>query len=173
MVAVIVLAILALLYLLQLSIVGTPLSGTFPSLSGKLEEAATPPGPDAIIVDEAPDACPGYGPLELAQPYYENLDHVRDKDWYVFAATANTVYTIQLGDLENKADTILYLYDSGCTDPDPLENDNCTDDDPYSGSCITWQAPDSGNYHIYVRNRNWYTDYGPNTGYTLVVREGQ
>ena len=175
-VVLVVLGILALLLLgSQFHLMsGTfPMSGTFRTPSFKPGTAAAPPGPDVIIVDEAPDTCPGYGSLELAQRYYEDFDHAWDKDWFLFTATANVLYTIRLSDLENKADTVLYLYAAGCTDLNPIQNDNCVEDNPGSGSCVTWQAPTSGTYHIYVRNRAWQTDYGPGTGYTLTIQENQ
>jgi len=170
--ALVVFATLACLLLLLFSLISRPTSGNFPSLPD-FGNAATPPGPNVIIVNEALDTCPGHGPLEFAQQYYEDFDHTRDKDWYLFTATANTIYTIRLDNLENKADTMLSLFVTGCADPNPIQNDNCANNNPDSGSCITWQAPHSGTYHIYVRNRNWYVDYGSNTGYTLTVQDDQ
>jgi hypothetical protein len=125
-------------------------------------------------IEDAPDACPGYGPLELApHQYREDFDHPWDKDWYTFAATADVTYTIRTSNLGSRADTVLYLYVAGCADPDPIWNDDCVEGDPASGSCIFWRAPDSGDYHIFVRNYYWDLDYGPDTSYTLTVRENQ
>jgi hypothetical protein len=125
-------------------------------------------------VDEAPDECGLALPVEVGHQYREDFDHVYDKDWYTFTATAGVTYTIQVADLESDADTVLYLYDAGCGDPAPIWNDDCVPGDPASGSCVTWQAPANGAYPIMARNYYWHLYYGPgfDTGYTLSVKEG-
>ena len=125
-------------------------------------------------IDEAPDDCEQALAVEIGHQYREDFDHIYDKDWYTFSATAGVTYTIQVADLESDADTVLYLYQAGCGDPDPIWNDDCVPGDPTSGSCVTWQAPANGAYPIMARNYYWHLYYGPgfDTGYTLSVKEG-
>ena len=123
----------------------------------------------------------------MPHQYVEDFDHQYDKDWYTFAAAVDTTYTIRTSGLGTRADTVLFLYTAGCPDPDSVGRETCDssgrcvnadcvcnddcDGDPASGSCITWQSPANGEYHIFVRNYNWHWDYGPGTDYTLTVQE--
>jgi hypothetical protein len=119
---------------------------------------------------DAPDTCPGYGPLQFYPPhlYRENFDHQYDEDWYTFEAIGGTDYTINTSGLESRADTVLYLYDIDCSTM-LVDNDDCVADHPELGSCIDWQAPSNGTYHLMVRNYDWHIYYGANTGYTLGI----
>jgi uncharacterized repeat protein (TIGR01451 family) len=170
--------------------------------SGTITISLSPPPPPIYLpfivrgwppvhhLDDTSDNCPGYGPLELMpHRYVEDFDHQYDKDWYTFPATVDTTYTIRTSGLGVRADTVLFLYTAGCPDPDSVGRETCdssghcvsadcvcNDDcegDPASGSCITWQSPASGEYHIFVRNYNWHWDHGPGTDYTLTIQEAR
>ena len=119
-----------------------------------------------VEVEEAPDSCPGLG-IQVDQSYSEDFDHANDNDWYEFTGQAGVTYTVRTFDLGPLADTVLAVYGPGCGGL-LAENDDCVADDPASGSCLAFQAPAAGQYHVQVRHYDWSV-YGPGTGYTLRV----
>lgn len=124
--------------------------------------------PPLYILGDAPDTCPGYGPLEfLPSQYRQSFEHTWDKDWYTFAATAGISYTIQTSALGPHADTTLELYDVGCG-AKIAENDDIRYPDNIA-SRIGWLAPTNGTYN--VRVHDYYNNYGTGTDYTLTIQE--
>ncbi|MBN1955656.1 MAG: right-handed parallel beta-helix repeat-containing protein [Anaerolineae bacterium] len=118
------------------------------------------------LVGDAPDVCPGYPISVRVRQYGEDFDHANDNDWYAFGAEAGRIYAVDTFDLGPLADTVLFLYDVDCATL-LASNDDCSPGDPRS--CLTWQAPADGTYHLLVRHYDW-AQYGAGTEYTLYVR---
>ena len=127
--------------------------------------------PPIHLLTDAPDNCPGHGPVQFTpHQYRDDFDHQSDQDWYILRATAGVTYTIQTSQLGPNSDTVLELYATDCATLLELHDDIHYPDNV--ASRITWYAPASGDYHIKVRHYNW-TTYGPDTNYTLTIREEQ
>ena len=151
------------------------------SIPNRIEPSATPPHtylpylvqnwPPIHLLTDAPDNCPGHGPVQFTpHQYRDDFDHQSDQDWYILRATAGVTYTIQTSQLGPNSDTVLELYATDCATLLELHDDIHYPDNV--ASRITWYAPASGDYHIKVRHYNW-TTYGPDTNYTLTIREEQ
>ena len=119
-----------------------------------------------IQPDDVPDTCPGYR-IQLGQAYEEDMDHGNDNDWWAFEAEAGETYTIHTFNLGEQGDTVLALHDVSCGRP-LAENDDCGGE---LESCLTWQAPATGEYHLMIRHYDWRVT-GPETTYTVGVERG-
>lgn len=118
---------------------------------------------------DAPDTCPGYGPIQfLPAQYHDLFSHYDDLDWYSFTATAGRDYVIETSSLGPNTDTVAYLYAGNCS---TLITFN--DDISYPtnvASRINWHCSTSGTYHVKVTN--WDKDtYGSGTRYTFTIEE--
>ncbi len=120
--------------------------------------------PPLVLVDEAPDDCPGY-PAEVDWLYRENFDVANDNDWFAFEAVAGQTYVIETRGLGLEADTMLYLYASDCQTL-LAENDDRVEGDP--SSRIVWTATETGRLAAMVLSFDWRV-YGPDTGYTFSI----
>jgi hypothetical protein len=118
-------------------------------------------------LSDAPDACPGQTVL-IGHSYRDDADGENDVDWYAFEAVAGQAYTLRTSDLESRSDTVMALYDRGCTILLAINDDAGY---PDISSRIVWTAEYDGAYHVQVRNYDWRV-YGPNTGYTFRIIEG-
>ncbi len=118
---------------------------------------------DAPLGD-APDTCPGKR-VAVGSSYEEDFDHENDNDWWTFEAQAGETYTVRTSDLGPQGDTVLELYAGDCVSL-LEENDDCSGDT--LASCITWQAPATGDYHAMVRHYDWQIT-GPGSAYAFTV----
>jgi hypothetical protein len=121
----------------------------------------------AAPLDDAPDTCPGER-VAVGSSYEEDFDHENDNDWWTFEAQAGETYTVRTFDLGPQGDTVLELYAGDCVSL-LEENDDCSGDT--LASCITWQAPATGDYHLMVRHYDWQIT-GPSSAYTLSIERG-
>ena len=122
-----------------------------------------------MVLDDAPNTCPGYAVEVGTHRYLDDFDQTSDQDWYTFQADAGRMYTIQTSELEARADTTIVLYSSDCT---TRLADN--DDISWPGniaSRIVWTAPSAGTYHALVYSYDWQI-YGAETGYIFDVSAG-
>ncbi len=127
------------------------------------------PTPEAHELDDAPDQCPGYDVLIDDHLYRDDWDFENDNDWYTFQAEAGQTYTIQTEDLEEQADTLLFLYDAGCATV-LAENDDISWPANVA-SRVVWTAPEAGTYCVMIRSYDWEV-FGTDTGYTFQVSTG-
>ncbi len=140
---------------------------------------------------DAPDTCANSRPTGFYPPnlYRDNFGHAQDRDWYTFNANAGTTYTIYTSDLSSRADTVLFLFTTGCpvvsvsnvscvnnvckigSDSIPNSECQCNDDagPTSSASSISWSASSNSTPKIFVRNYDWDRTYGIHTDYTLRV----
>ena len=121
--------------------------------------------PDAY--DEAGDDAYETAPLiALNETQSHNFDSLADQDWVKFEAQGGVTYTLYTSDLDDGADTYLYLYD---TDGTTLLASN----DDHSGtlaSRIDWAAPTEGTYYLLVKH--WNPNVGGcGTGYQVSLQK--
>ncbi len=102
-------------------------------------------------------------PLPLNTWQRHNIHRQEDEDWFAIQATAGQAINVRTTNLDNNADTYLYLYASNGT---TLLQSN----DDYNGSLasqINWIPSASGTYYIKVKHWNPNAS-GCGTSYTIV-----
>lgn len=119
--------------------------------------------PDAYEEDETYNSA---SPIILSETQEHNFDHLGDQDWIQFAAQNGDAYALITYNLDQSADTYIYLYD---VDGTTLLASN----DDYASSLasrIEWIAPATGTYYVLIRHWNPNVS-GCKTSYSLRLAE--
>lgn len=138
-----------------------------PSLTYSLRISAAPPSACASSSHE-PNNTPAQARLfPVGQSQTHALCATGDADWIVFAAVANTTYTIETVNLAAATDTYMEVYtDQGL-------NLVSTDQSPFSSaSSLQFTARSATDYYVKVRTAE-HTSGDPTQTYTLRIAASQ